>query len=177
MRRFVLPVSALIVFSLIGSAQDARSERVVQQLDEMLRAMLAHDYARAVDLTHTKVVQYLGGREKAMAAFQSGANSIHSESGITPISSKPESPLGLWVGGSDLFTIVPVTDRFRMSRGRVVSKTHYIAVSSDSGKTWSFASILAFQGENGPRLKEFFPNWPSDLVLPPRERARLEPNQ
>lgn len=170
-------IAVLVVSSGLVTAQPTRSERVVQALDEMLRAMLARNYSRAVELTHPKVIQSLGGREKAIAAFQSGANSIHSETGLTPISSKVGSPLGFSVGGSDLFTIVPVTDRFRSPQGTVVAKTHYIGVSPDSGRTWSFVSVLAFQGDNAPRLREFFPNWPSELILPPRERAELEQKQ
>ena len=172
----IASVAAVIVFSLIGRAQDPRSERVIQALNELTAAMLQGNYARAVDLTHPKVLQVFGGREKTIAAFKSGAESTHAETGLVPIGEKAEPPLGFWVGGSDVFTIVPVTGEGKLRGGKVVWKAHYIGISSDQGKSWVFVNGLVFQNGKAPSPKDFFPNWPPALQLPTRERGRFEPN-
>jgi hypothetical protein len=133
--------------------------------------MLQGNYGRAVDLTHPKVVRYFGGREKMIAVFKSGTDSIKAETGLAAVSARAESPLGFWAGGSDLYTLVPVTEEGKLREGRLIWKTHYIGISSDQGKTWFFVNSLAFQ-DGDPRA--FFPNWPAALKLPPRERPRLE---
>jgi hypothetical protein len=61
-----------VVPSVVGMAQGSRSERVVEALNQLCTSRLHENYARAVDLTHPKVIQCFGRREKAIAAFKSG---------------------------------------------------------------------------------------------------------
>ena len=168
-------VVIMVALSLVGLAQGTRSERVVEALNQLCTAMLRENYPRAVDLMHPKVIQYFGGREKAIAAFKSGAESVKAE-GLVPTAAKASAPLGFWTGGSDLFTLVPTIEEARLRGGRLSWKAHYIGISSDQGKSWVFVPSLAFQDDKAKNLKEFFPNWPPALQLPPRERPKFEPN-
>lgn len=162
----------MAVLSLVALAQETRSRRVVEELNQLCTAMLQENYARAVDLMHPKVILYFGGREKAIAAFRSEADSMKAE-GLVATAARAGSPLGFWTGGSDLFTLVPAFEEARFRGGRLSWKAHYIGISSDQGKSWVFVPSLAFQDDKAKYLKEFFPNWPTALQLPPRERAKL----
>jgi hypothetical protein len=139
--------------------------------------MLAGNYTRSVDLTHPKLIQMMGGREKAIAIFKGAVESIGAETGMEPISSKAGTPLGFWNGGSDQFALVPVMESARFRGGKLTWKSYYVGISSDQGKTWTFVTGVGFQGEKAKRLKEWFPNWPSDLAIPVQEKPTFEAGQ
>jgi hypothetical protein len=86
-------IGFIVVLSLLGMAQGTRSERVVEALNQLCTAMLQENYVRAVDLMHPKVIQYFGGREKAIAAFKSAAESTKAE-GLVPTAQELAFPLG-----------------------------------------------------------------------------------
>jgi hypothetical protein len=56
-------------------------------------ALLQENYVRAAALMHPKVIQYFGGREKAIAAFKSAAESTKAE-GLVPTAARVAFPLG-----------------------------------------------------------------------------------
>src|SRR5947209_2876407 len=74
MKAFTASFVALILGCLIAQAADDKlvKQVVKQKVEEINEAVIREDFGKVLDLTHPKVVEEMGGREKAITQLQAG---------------------------------------------------------------------------------------------------------
>src|SRR6185503_9305673 len=138
------------------------------QARELEEALARKDYAKVIDLTHPKVVEVGGGREKLLAAMNSEMKSMEAE-GVTLLSStaSPASQFVSDAGG--IYAVVPVTTKIKAQGGIFQTEGSLIGVSTDGGQNWTFVDAT---GKDQTELKKVLPNF--DKLKLPAEKAPVK---
>ena len=151
---------------------------VKQKVQEINDAIIRADFATVADLTHPKVVQMMGGRDKMIATMQAGEKDMKAK-GFSFLSTKVDDPSDTVTGGppaaviagaSELYVTVPFELKMKTPDGKMAVKSFVIGVSTDHGKTWTFVN-----GDLDPKqIKEVLPNLPARLKLPEKQKPVTE---
>jgi DnaJ domain len=150
---------------------DLQTKRVRRLAEENSAALATGNYARVVDLTYPKIVEMAGGREKAIDAVRRESEDMRARGDTIPIIEVSE-PKEIITAGNRQFAIVPMTTRVKIPEGTVHLKGFLIAISSNSGNSWTFIDGTYLTKE---RLAQLLPDFPVQLPLPPSEQAVFEP--
>ncbi len=151
----------LIFLSQVVFAQDdAKNAR--RQAEEMGNAYASEDLERFADLTNPKLLELAGGRDK-MIAFLRGEIANMRKEGVTTISQSADPPSQMLQVGNELFAVVPVVLKMKVTGGTGIQPSSLIGVSTDSGEHWTFIDA----GNGDPRmLKTIFPTAADKLQFP-----------
>jgi hypothetical protein len=125
--------------------------------------MVEDDHQKMVDLTHPKVVELEGGRDKMvrMLEFLSRDMKLRWPSRVAVV----DDPTGIAKAGGEWYGIVPFTLQMTGQEIRGSLASVLIGVSSDGGRTWTF--VDAGQKDLG-QIRQLLPNFPAKLALPPQ---------
>jgi hypothetical protein len=134
---------------------------LVSQAEAVRRAMLDDDHPKMVDLTHPKLVEGVGGREKMIRMLETAARNLNSKGLKRSVTM--EKPSELAAAGDEWFGIVPFELELAGPERRESAKSFLVAVSGDGGKSWKFIDAGRM---DRARLKRLLPNFPTDLHLP-----------
>ena len=166
--RFILTSALLLLLASAAGAQVTLDEGATKQLhaqaEESSRAFMEGNYERLADLTHPKVVELMGGREK-MAEFVRKSMADMKTQGFETLSYTPATePTQVLREGRKLYAILPAKLRMRTPGGVVyVSESFIIALSGDDGKNWKFVSGAT---ADAAKLKLLMPEVADKLKLP-----------
>jgi hypothetical protein len=151
---------------------------VKQKVQEINDAIIKADFGTVADLTHPKVVQMMGGRDKMIATMQTGEKDMKSK-GFAFLSTKVDDPSDTVWGGSaaatiagsaELYVTVPFELKMKTPDGKMTVKSFVIGFSTDKGKTWTFVN-----GDLDPKqIKDVLPNLPDRLKLPEKQKPVME---
>ena len=156
--RFCLLLVSVVVSGCAG-ASDETLVRCHEQAEKFGAALAAPDYERLVDLSHPRLIELTGGRDKMISGLRKAAK----ETGLEVLSLKVERPERIIVAGADVLAVVPVLHTTRHSGKTQSSKSFFLGVSSDQGKAWSFLDGTSLDN-NG--LKKVLPHFPPGVRLP-----------
>lgn len=175
--RFRLATSLILLgFCLSVSAAEDKPESVAKrQANEVAQATVKGDFEKIADLTYSRVIEEMGGREKMIGAMKTGIKDMKAR-GYEFRSAKVEDALPLVAGGSDVFTIVPFTLEMKVPGGRATMKSFLLGVSSNKGKTWTFVDGSGI-GKDERMAKKILPNLPAELKLPKREQPVIHKDE
>ncbi len=158
---------SLVVFSLLSTRAPAQGkvdvDKAVELAKAMEKAVLAGEPAKVVELTHPKVIEAMGGKEKMIAAIEQVMTTLKAQ-GITIKShtiGRPEEPV---VDGKNAFMVLPTKLEMTAPQGRIVTESYLLGFSSDSGKSWVFVDGAGMN--NGPAKDLILPLVPKSLKLP-----------
>ena len=115
-------------------------------------------------MTHPKVVEVMGGKEKMVAALTKELK-VMKDAGMEFKSAKVLDPSNLVRVEKEIFVVVPLTLELTSPKRKVTTKGALVGLSRDEGKTWVF--VDATPGRD--KLKEMIPNLPDAIVLPKKE--------
>ena len=132
--------------------------------NELSDALEHKDYAKVVDLTYPKVIEYAGGREKLLTAMTNELKTMEAE-GVQIISSKPSAPSQFVHDSGGIYAVVPITSKFKAKDGIFQVEGSLIAISADAGQNWTFIDAT---GKDQVELKKLLPNV-DKLKLPPEK--------
>ena len=150
--------------------QDPRASLYARkQAQEMVDALLKNDVETSTRLTNPRIIEFTGGREKMMNLFREGKEQMTAR-GMTLEQITVGQPSFPVRAGNELFIVVPHTLRLKTPQGVLVDESYYLGVSSNGGRNWTFVDG---QGMNDQTVKQFFPNLPAELTLPPKSAPRL----
>jgi hypothetical protein len=144
-----------------------QAKRIRKLAEESSAALANRDYARVVDLMYPTLVEIAGGRNKMIHLLREDSeNGKENGNGILTI--EVNEPKELVTAGKKQFAIVPVTMRADVPEVSVRTKSFYIAISSDRGRTWAFIDGLFIDGGKFTRrdLTNIVPGFPAQLSLP-----------
>jgi hypothetical protein len=167
------PRIAILALCFVAHSQtDPRSELVKRKSEELGAATVAGKFAVVIDMTYPKIVEQMGGREKAISIVDDGIKKMK-EHGSEIVSFKVGDPSEFQTGGWDLFTVVPTTVVVKVPEAKLTGKSFLLGISADQGKTWSFIDGSQLTEET---VKGLFPKFPSSLKLPEKSEPVVEKN-
>jgi hypothetical protein len=167
--RFVSVLIVLTTLASCGSPNNAAiklaAKAKVQALND---ATIGGDYDKVADLTHPKIIQMAGCRDKLIDIIENSMEEMK-QKGIVLESSKVGEPSEIVKQGDEIYIIVPFDLTMKFRDGMRTSSAYVIGVSTDEGKKWAF--VNASSGDN---IKEILPNLPEKLKLPGVKKPAIE---
>jgi hypothetical protein len=156
-----------VIFSAPRGADGDKLKQHVQKLAERVAgAVVNGEYDKIVDLTHPKVVEKNGGRQKMVATMKAGMEAMKAK-GVSFRLVRVEAPTVFVKGGSDLFTVVPTVLELKGPKATITQKGFLIGVSGNRGKKWTFIDGTHISRD---MLKTFIAHFPAKLDLPKKEK-------
>ena len=140
----------------------------IKQANILTNAMKTRKYEVTAKYTHPNIIEMLGGDKKYLQILAKGGKEMKNM-GISYESIELGKPSGTVVAGNELHCLIPETITMKLKEGKMVSKSHLLAVSKDKGKNWTFIEVAMLDDET---VKKVLPNYNTELKLPKME----EPN-
>ncbi len=166
-------ISILVIFlSCFGAEASQNSslkEKAKGQVEEINRALINEDFAKILDLTHPRVAELAGGRDKMISMMESSLKEMKAQ-GVTFRSSKVYAPREPVKAGSHLYIVVPFLLEPKVPGGKLLRKSYVIGVSNDQGKSWVFVN----GNSDVNKLKRILPALPAQLKLPEKQKPVFE---
>lgn len=138
----------------------APKERLKSQAEEISKTLVNGDYDRLADLTHPKVLEMTGGREKMISVSKEFMDSSKKQ-GIEIVSTTVGDPNESIPVGDALFATVPFSIVLKTSRGNLKQESMVVGISNDNGANWKFAN-----GINQEKFNEMFPEAAGKIKIP-----------
>ena len=156
---------AIVLVAGVASADDADIKKVAKaKAQEAQNSLVNGELGPLIALTHPKLVEAMGGKEKMAAQVTDLLKSMKNK-GAAFKSVTILDPGELIRSGDDLYLTVPLTLEMTVPGGRVKSPGMLIGVSGDKGKTWVF--VDAAPGRD--RVKQILPDLPPAITFPKKE--------
>jgi hypothetical protein len=172
-RTSVLAVLVLVGPQLAAAAVDTPTIKAAVKTDvEAINDALLHgDFDKVADLTHPKVLEMMGGRDKAIDVMRAGMRKMTAE-GFAFLAAKVDEPSDPVAGGVDLYVVVPYLMSMKVPGGTMHKRTFVIGQSTDGGKTWRYV--------NGDLdvavVRRVLPDLPDGLKLPAKQEPVVDKN-
>jgi len=176
MKLVCLPVALLTILFSVGckSAPPPQGQapspsgedypNLTARAKELEDALQRKDYAKVIDLTYPKIIEYAGGREKLLAAMTNELKTMEAE-GVEIVSSSSSAPSQFVHEANSIYAVVPITSKFKAKDGMFQVEGSLIAISTDAGQNWTFVDAT---GKDQAELKKILPNL-DKLKLPPEK--------
>lgn len=104
-------------------------------------AYVAGDFSKIADLTYPKFLEVHGGRQ-AIIARETESARLDAEAGFFVKSADAEAPVQLEKIGGYIFAVMPLKVTAKTPKGERINHSSLLAISSDNGQTWTFATAL-----------------------------------
>ena len=171
LRELTLVVLAFASLGLPVLAADGDPERAVkEQARAACDAFVRGDLDKFAGLTHPKLVQAMGGRERMIELLKSGQKEMATR-GIQLLSASLQPKVEVAQGGDEWFAVVPYDLEMSVPAGRALVKTWLLGVSADQGKSWTFVDGGKL---NADGVKRLFPQFPAKLNLPAKQPPQFD---
>jgi hypothetical protein len=159
MKRTILIILTLISVQWTYSQVDTIStiEAVHTAGMKMMNSFYEGDYNTFLDLTHSKIIEMSGGREKMKEMFKDGLG--EDVKFLDVILNKPDKII---VKDSIIQCSLEQRQEIEMDGKKFYIIGTLIGISYDLGKTWQFIGVANNTLSN---LKEFFPELDDDLEI------------
>ena len=178
--RTLIPLLALIFLAVPVRAQEKKeppkadpppkadapkvdTAKAVEQAEAVKKAVLDSDAAKVADLTHPKVVEALGGKEKGIAVSKAAFDQMKAQK--FEIKSytigQPGDPVK---DDKAAYVVIPTKTEMTGPMVKIQSESYLLGMSTDGGKSWTFADGAGMAG--GPAREALLPTLPKDLKLP-----------
>lgn len=163
-------IAVIVMFFGFAAGTSARADNdemkkaAKAQAEKAQTAVMKGDAETLIDLTHPKLVEQLGGRDKAITATRSGVK-MYKDKGLEIKAAKVGDPSDPVQGGKELYIVVPTTTEMTTPQGKAVSQGYMVGVSADGGKMWRFVHGAL----DAEKVRKLLPDIPEKLVLPKRD--------
>lgn len=144
--------------------------RLAIQANELNDALLKKDFDRFLDLTHPKVMELGGGREKMRATLKQQLEQTEAE-GVVVLASSIGSPTQVIHDAGSIYAVMPNTLKVKAQSGTFQTESTLIGVSADRGVNWTFIDA----GREGDgELKKVLPEVADKIkLLPAKQPVRI----
>ena len=164
------PQTQTQVASPSPSATAESYPRLAVQARELTDALLRKDLDRFLDLTHPKVVELGGGREKMRATMKTQLEQTEAE-GVVVLASSIGSPTQVLHDAGSIYAVKPNILKVKAQSGTFQTESTLIGISADSGANWTFVDA---SGKDDGELKKVLPSVADKLnVLPAKQPVRI----
>lgn len=139
-------------------------QRIKLQAQELVDSMIKGNHERAAELTHPKLVEMMGGREKYIETLKEMLTEVELDQSELPPMTVGE-PRDVVEINSQHYAIVPTTLRMKVPEGTLVGDGFMIGASSDGGQNWTFVDSGGKQVDRD-LLRQFFGPAADQLKVP-----------
>lgn len=173
-----LSVSLLILVTLTGVInaqtkatinQAALSQIVTEQGNQMANLFKAGDYKGYVKFIHPVIVQATGGEAKMIELLTAQYAQIQNK-GIVINSIVFNPPSEIVKSKNELQCTISQHTELKPAKGRVITYTTLIAISTDNGKSWKFIDTSKMDIAT---VRKLYPNLSSKITLPPKQKPTV----
>lgn len=166
----ILCILTIILASGAIARGDAAADAAKKQADETSQAFAKGDYAKIAAMTYPALIDFMGGRDKMIAATKS-AMEMFKKQGIEVVSYKTSEPGEIVKGEGKSYVVIPATLEMKAPVGKIKVKSYLLGITTDEGKTWKF---LDGAGLANKELKDkIIPNLPAKLKLPEPQQPEI----
>jgi hypothetical protein len=165
-------VLLVMTFTFTAAAQVDKA-KIKAQAEEAAQALLKGDYDILKKYTYPKVAEEYGDVDRMMKTAKSGRADLEAM-GIILESVVVGEPSEIVEAGDQLHCLIPQTLVIRKPDGTVSSESHLLGVSTDQGEHWYFVSVSDMTLES---IKELFPDYNPELVIPARKPGVFKPKE
>ncbi|HEX3150200.1 MAG TPA: hypothetical protein VHR66_19135 [Gemmataceae bacterium] len=144
--------------------------KVEEQARLVGKAFLDSDWAKMADLTYPKVVEMNGGREKMIETVEKGMKRLKDQGYSFKKYTVATAQIPV-VDGKTIYVVVPTSLEIEGPTAKAITDSYLLAVSTDSGKTWTFADGAGIADPEKRKL--VFPSLPAGLKLPDRKPPKV----
>jgi hypothetical protein len=130
------------------------------------KALLDADWTKVADLTHPRIIELAGGKDKTIERIETGMKQIKAQ-GYSLTGYKVGTAQAPLASGKTVYVVVPTSLEIAGPGSRIVTDSYLLGVSDDGGKTWAFADGAGLS--DPAKRKTIFPDLPKDLKLPDRK--------
>lgn len=165
------PLLVLAIIVATAASDSTQRERIHVLATEVLSATKSGNYKRVMDLTYPKVVEMMGGRDKAVQMIEQAMQAVK------VLEAQSDDPGEIVSSGDKQFCVVPTRMRLQVGNKTVRTKGFLLAVSEDAGKHWTFLDGEGlYQGGANPKekAKTYGLELPDDLALPEHEKPVVD---
>jgi hypothetical protein len=146
-------------------------EALMAHAQQTRQAMLRQDYRRMADLTHSAVVNGLGGRARFIQHLDEFAAEMKG-GGFGVADMVLSEPSELVESRGSVYAVVPFDAHLTGPGGTTGVKPSYlIGVSADGGAGWTFVDGEGLRGDRATLLS-VLPDFPDRLALPAYQDAQ-----
>lgn len=164
-----LTILALAVTASSLRADDAALKKLAKENVQTLNdSVIKGDYGKVIDFTHPKLVEMMGGREKAIALMENSTKEMKKE-GFEFKSVKVGDPSDIVKQANELYLYVPFELTMKIPKRKITAPSYVIGVSTDQGKTWKYVD-----GMGGENMNKILPDLPASLKLPEKKKPTIE---
>lgn len=155
----------LIFFALVLPAYCLGQDTLLlkKQATVYAKASFSGDYKTVIDLTYPKLVTLSGGRDTMQKLITTRIADLKRQ-GIIGFDGSVESPGEFYSAGNQLHCLIPEVIVMKMFNGRYVTRTYLLAISENSGRSWTFMDVGKMPIDI---LQRLVPNYNSQLIIPP----------
>jgi len=161
MKKYLI-LMGFLLFGGISIAQNAHSESIKRDGNNMITFMLDKDYESLSRFTYPIIIEWMGGKDKMINVISKEMQRIEDQ-GVVFLELSIGEPEEVYEAGEEIHCLVPQKVILENKDGKIISRSHLLAVSADLGKNWYFVDIAQLTSEN---VTVLFPKFNSDLKIP-----------
>ena len=176
MTRFSLSCLTLALGCFAAQAQEPSKDAVKKLALEMGQATIDGDYTKVIDNTHPASVKLLGGREKAIETIEALMKQIK-DKGFVITKYEIGDPGEFYTEGDNTFIVLPTKLEMTFPKGKILSKSYLLGISSDKAKTWGFIDGAGLEGKGKEVRDKLLPKMPALLKLPEKSEPEIIRNK
>ncbi len=163
-------LALVLICCASGMADDAALKKGAKaRTQELSDATVKGSFEKILDLTHPRVIELGGGRDKMIAAMEVTFRQMKEE-GIGYRSAIVEEPSDPVRHGTEVYIVVPFRLEMKAPGGKVRADGYVVGVTADEGKTWGLVNGIA----DFAKLKQILPDLPDRLMLPAYRKPTFE---
>jgi len=155
-----LSIILAIVLTSCGIQHVAKKQAVV-----MTKAITSNNYEIILKYTHVNVVNMFGSEQNFIKMLETGTTEMK-QLGNQYESIEIGRPSKIVKAGNEIHCMIPESIHMQLKEGRMLVKSHLLAVSKDKGKNWTFVETDLLTKEN---ITTILPNYNKELIIPKKE--------
>lgn len=145
--------------AVVGAKEREAAKRNAQ---DIMSAYTGGQYARFADLTHRKLLELAGGREKIISKMKADNEKMQATGWAYGATTVGDPKQFAWME-KELVAIIPYSIEYVSPNRKKKDESYLIGVSSDRGKSWTFVEGRRINREN---VKDLLPKFPEGINLP-----------
>jgi hypothetical protein len=140
-------------------------QNISRQASKMGTAFVKKDYVTFANYIYPLILKSMGGQAKMADVLKKSIDDMESQ-GMSITSITFAEPSAILKSGKELQAAIAQHTEIKLQKGRLVSTSTLIAVSSDNGTDWKFIDT---SNKDLATLRKALPNLSSAMVIPPQQ--------
>lgn len=168
MKKLGILISLMLLISICKGQPDTtnHSKMIKAQADRMAELFLNKEYGSFIEFTCPAIIEMMGGKQKMLESLELGMKKTAAD-GMEVLNFIMGQPSKVVTSGNELQCTITQTIEMKMPKGRMVTNSTLIGVSSDKGKSWTFFDS---RGKDIQTLQKMIPNLSVQLVIPEEQQ-------